>query len=379
MAGTPNFPSASKRKRGRTAVEPTRIVEHTGRLWDPDELLAAFPPSAQTHAKPSQAGNGATGDDADEATLRDELLELIRHGAGADDRSAAFHSVIAQLKKRRWSVDAIVALLEKYPDGIAQKYLGRVREEVERSYDKFANGAASAATGANAAAGTGSTATAGPAATPHTLRTIHMVASQLPRILTETEQALLATGMPIFSRAGTLVYPVVDPASAADGRKTTVVRLRRFCADSLIEWVSDAALFRRFDAKRHRWVDIDPPHQVLNSLLTREGRWSIPRVSGIITTPTLRADGSLLADPGYDPRTELYLLPGFGPLSMPERPTREQATAALSLLIDLLSEFSFAEKIDTSVALSGIIDGAGTRLTTNGANVSHSCPYAGDR
>ena len=47
--------------------------------------------------------------------LPDELLELIRHGAGTDDRSAVFHSVIAQLKKRRWGVDAIVALLEKYP------------------------------------------------------------------------------------------------------------------------------------------------------------------------------------------------------------------------------------------------------------------------
>jgi hypothetical protein len=243
VAGTPNFPSASKRKRGRTAVEPTRIFEYTARLWDPDELLAAFPAPKSARAKPSQASNGTAGHESDEATLPDELLELIRHGAGTDDRSAAFHSVIAQLKKRRWSVDAITALLDKYPNGIAQKYLGRVREEVQRSYDKLANAAASIA---------GSATASNSATTPRVLRTIHIVASQLPRILTRTQEALLATEMPIFSRAGALVHPVIDTVSAADGRKTTIARLRAFCADSLIEWISDAALFRRFDAKRNR-------------------------------------------------------------------------------------------------------------------------------
>ena len=49
---------------------------------------------------------------------------------------------MAQLKKRRWSAEAIAALFEKYPDGIAQKYAGRIREEVERSYDKVSDGTA---------------------------------------------------------------------------------------------------------------------------------------------------------------------------------------------------------------------------------------------
>ena len=351
VAGTPNFPSATKRKRGRTTVEPTRIVEHTGHRWEPDELLAAFPLSTETHAKASQTNNGAAANDGEETTLPDELIELIRHGAGTDDRSAVFHSVIAQLKKRRWGVDAIVALLEKYPNGIAQKYLGRIREEVQRSYGKFTTSTAFA----TSSAATGSSGAAGSTAAPPVLRTIHIVASQLPRMLTETEEALLATGMPIFSRAGTLAHPVVETIQAADNCKTTVARLRPFCADSLIDWIADAALFRRFDAKRNCWVDADPPRQVVTSLLVREGRWSIPRVSGIITTPTLRADGSLLMDAGYDVRSELYLLPGWEPLTILEHPTREQAIAALSLLADLLSEFSFVEKVDGAVALSALL------------------------
>ena len=152
-----------------------------------------------------------------------------------------------------------------------------------------------------------------------------------------------------------MVHPVIETIPAADNCKTTIARLRPFCADSLIEWIADAALFRRFDTRRKQWVDADPPRQVVNSLLAREGRWAIPRVSGIITTPTLRSDGSLLADEGYDARSELYLLPGFERLTIPERPTREQAATALKLLTDLLSEFSFVEPTDCAVALSGLL------------------------
>ena len=90
-------------------------------------------------------------------------------------------------------------------------------------------------------------------------------------------------------------------------------------------------------------------------VLARERRWTIPRVSGIITTPTLRPDGSLLSAPGYDPRSELYLLPGLQLPPIPERPTREEARAALELLIDLLSEFPFKAKLDRVVALSGFL------------------------
>ena len=40
---------------------------------------------------------------------------------------------------------------------------------------------------------------------------------------------------------------------------------------------------------------------------------------------------------------------------IPERPTKEQARAALDMLIDLLSEFPFAKTIDRSVALAGLL------------------------
>src|SRR5262249_3528196 len=109
----------------------------------------------------------------------------------------------------------------------------------------------------------------------------------------------------------------------------------------------------------------------------------LPHVSGIITTPTLRPDGSLLAEPGYDPETELYLAPGFQIPPIPEHPTREQALAALKLLIDLLSEFGFKRSIggehemrlNRSVALSGLL----TPLVRGSLSVSQRSNNGGTR
>jgi hypothetical protein len=171
--------------------------------------------------------------------------------------------------------------------------------------------------------------------------TIRLADGELLRILTEIEDALLASGAPVFSRAGRLVEPVAENMPASDGRKTTVARLRELSPESLLAPIAETAAFQKWDRKRKHLVDTDPPLHYVRILLATERRWRLPHVSGIITTPTLRPDGSLLVDPGYDPETELYLAPGFQIPPIPEHPTKDQALAALKLLIDLLSEFGF--------------------------------------
>jgi hypothetical protein len=355
VPGTPNFPSLKKQARGRITVEPTTIFEHTGRLWDPDELLIEFStsaPSPQPQSQPRPLGL-----EADEAALPDELLEIIRQGGGPnDDRSALFHRVIKELQLRRWTIEAITELLEKYPKGIAEKYAKRLRKEVERSYSKFAKGAGGSAPGGSGPA----TAGPAPAATASALPTIYLEDGQLPRAVIETENALRAAGTPIFARTGMLVEPVSEAWLAAGGRKTIAARLRPLCPDSLLEPMAEAAIFLRFNRKSKRWVKVDPTLQLARLLLTRERRWTFPRVAGVITTPTLRPDGSLLDSSEYDSRSELYLLPGFALPPIPERPTKEQALEALGRLTNLFREFSFSDRegkkrLNQSVALSGLL------------------------
>jgi hypothetical protein len=386
LAGTPNFPSRAKRARGRTVVEPTAIaLEPPDRPWEDTELLAhiAVPVLDQQPPNPGaseQSGSAAPAQPADgpaetpssdriaeaEATLPDDLLEIIRNGAAPGvDRSELFHKVIANLERRNWTTDAIVELFERYPDGIAEKYRGRIRQEVERSYGKIAAGTVPAA-GAAPAAGTSPLGVAGPApgasaAPHHVIPTIRIVAGKLPEIAAQITRALIANGAPIFVRSGTLVEPVTETTAAADGRKTVTAKLSPLTADSLLWPIADAAIFQTFNRRRNGWIDTDPPLQLVRMVLAGERQWPFPRVSGIITTPTLRADGSLLSSPGYDSQSGLYLQSTLQLSPIPEHPTKEQARAALDMLIDLLSEFPFAKpsnrsvSIDRSVALSGLL------------------------
>jgi putative DNA primase/helicase len=374
VAGTPNYPSKAKRARGRTTVEPTRIVEESGRLWDPDEFAAQTTaraaPAAAAIATPVSIA-------ADEASLPDNLLEAIRNGGvskGGAKRSGLFHHVIGELRKRRWSVEQIDALLEKYPNGVAAKYQGRLRDEIQRSYDKVDDGSGSAQAGPQTAAGSvggGSSPPPPPASgmasgtgpgpavgAPFVLPTIRIRSGQLPRVVKETEKAVLDSGVAIFARGGRLVYPVSESAPAANGGQTVMARLSEFMVDSFVEPVAEAAIFQRHSMRAKAWIDVDPPVQLVRMVLARERRWSFPRVAGVITTPTLRPDGSLLSVPGYDPRTELYLCLGLAMPTIPQAPTRDDARAALAVLKELFDEFSFkrrAPALDLAVALSGVL------------------------
>jgi hypothetical protein len=52
-------------------------------------------------------------------------------------RGQVLWNIVRTLKEDGWTVTAIVALLAKYPDGLAAKFRGRLQREVERVYDKI--------------------------------------------------------------------------------------------------------------------------------------------------------------------------------------------------------------------------------------------------
>ncbi len=193
--------------------------------------------------------------------------------------------------------------------------------------------------------------------------TIKLEDGELLRILAEIEDALLASCAPVFSRAGMLVEPITEVMPAADGGKTTVARLKELSPEGFLSLIADAAVFQKWSVRKKALVDVDPPLHYVRILLASERRWRFPHVNGIITTPTLRPDGALLAEPGYDTETELYLAPGFQIPPIPEQPTKDQAVAALGLLTDLLIEFGFKRsvggehelRLNRSVALSGLL------------------------
>jgi putative DNA primase/helicase len=88
------------------------------------------------------------------------------------------------------------------------------------------------------------------------------------------------------------------------------------------------------------------------------GEWRLPRCAGILTTPTLRPDGTILAKPGYDEKTQLFLADPPA-VEIPEAPAKEDAIAALRFLSALLFEFPYADKYSRAVHLSAILSAVG--------------------
>lgn len=104
-----------------------------------------------------------------------------------------------------------------------------------------------------------------------------------------------------------------------------------------------------------------PPPWLTAALATRGdyGR-AVRRLDGIARGPTLRADGSILQAPGYDPASRLLCMatPGAFP-PIPEFPTREEVNAAAAMLLGLVADFPFEGDTDRAAWLALVLTLAG--------------------
>ena len=175
----------------------------------------------------------------------------------------------------------------------------------------------------------------------------------LHELASRAEQALVSACAPFYARGPRLVRPVREEDKAADGARVTVARLAPVSLPTMLDYLSRAIKWTRFDARSNTRRRCDPPNKVAQVLLAREGEWAFPPLAGVITTPTLRPDGSLLERAGYDPVTRLLLV---DPLPLPQiRPTKDEAVRAAKFLEGLLSEFPFIDEASRATALSALI------------------------
>ena len=179
----------------------------------------------------------------------------------------------------------------------------------------------------------------------------------LHEIVREAQDVLIKSGG-VFQRGGFLVKIIKTPNSVTSkGITREAGSLLIQTADPL--WLAKeltrVATWLKFHTKQNEYKAVDCPPLYATTLLS-DGEWRLPVLSGIIGAPTLRANGSILQEPGYDPETGLFFDPGtaiFPPI--PPSPTREESIQALGVLTCLLSQFPFEENEDFSVAISAIL------------------------
>ena len=186
---------------------------------------------------------------------------------------------------------------------------------------------------------------------------LDVVPGEIDQLATAAEAALRESGLPIFQRGDSIVVPVSHDVPAAHGRMTVAAGLKELSTPGMIDHMAQAAIFQHWNQRKNKMVPCNPPALAAGVILSRSGQWSLPSIAGVITTPTLRPNGSLLASPGYDPDTRFYHVPdpALRLSHLPAKPTRADAEKALALLDSLLTEFGFVAPVDRSVALSALM------------------------
>jgi AAA domain-containing protein len=204
IAGTVNYPSKKKIERGRVTV-PTQLVEFDPEvLWSLRDLARAFPRAQQQSGTGDAQSNGQG--DGDFAGIPADTMEAIRDGVRKDDdRSHVFWNVVLALKRLSWSIDGIADLLEQHPNGIAQKYRGRLRQEVERVYNKIKTDAGGAQPTAPPPSG--------PAGCANTIMTISFAPIKyvIPGIV--VEGLTLLAGKPKIGKSWLLLHAAIAVAT----------------------------------------------------------------------------------------------------------------------------------------------------------------------
>jgi hypothetical protein len=310
-----------------------------------------------------QAAGGLDFNDADPQASPD-YDDLIQNGAPEGERSELFQAVVWHLAGKGWSAEQITDELAQHPNGVGAKYADRLHPEVSRSYEKWRS--------RKRAAVTGTTAPNDP------WPQIYIRNGELPRVVNEAEDALLLLGREVYQRGGLIVRPVLSKLKAADERETSGWRLIPVTRPWLVESLTCAARFLRYDGRSKNWVAVDAPDRVADAYLNRQGTWKLPILARITNSPFLRADGSVCERPGYDPASGLLYKPDgriFPPI--PQYPTKADAGTALQAIDGLIEDFPFVSDADRSVALSAILTALDRHAMATAPLHSFTSPAAG--
>jgi hypothetical protein len=152
----------------------------------------------------------------------------------------------------------------------------------------------------------------------------------------------------VFERGGRLVHVVrvSEPPKYRRGERvkraigSPMIRTLQF--PSLYERLSSSALWLKFNGKTKKWNPCIPHEKAARAVFER-GEWGgIRSLVGVTSSPTFRADGTILQRPGFDEATGLLYWPNCSYSPVPDAPTLDDARDAYRYLCETVRAFPFA-------------------------------------
>jgi hypothetical protein len=185
--------------------------------------------------------------------------------------------------------------------------------------------------------------------------------NRLHETMAAAEDALIAAGVPIFQQAGRVVRAArLDEAEDDDGVRRPAGALLIRCVKQHSLRATMTSVVNFVSPGEHSPV---APHISLAQTYLEqvaEGGGQLPVLRGIVECPTMRPDGTIMSEEGYDRATGLILdTSGVAFDPVPESPTREEALAGLGKFKAIIGQFPFVgvdgRSASRSVALSGFL------------------------
>lgn len=118
-----------------------------------------------------------------------------------------------------------------------------------------------------------------------------------------------------------------------------------------------SAVFKKLDMRSATWKRMMCADDVVNGVFHRDEWGGVRELAGVTDVPTMRPDGTVLQSFGYDKATGMlyYPLDAKSVVEIAESPTREDAMAAATKLLNIVSDFPFQEQVHRSVWLSALL------------------------
>lgn len=204
-------------------------------------------------------------------------------------------------------------------------------------------------------------------------------AGHIPEEVDQAERALLTAELGVYQRGEHLVRASRLPQSVGEEgiiRPGGALLITRITSPWLREKFALSATWVRHGEDGYK--RIDPPASHASAYLARVGEWKAPVLHGVSSSPTMRKDGTILQEPGYDVSSGILFEPNgieFPPI--PVAPSRDDAKAALRILHEPFRDFAFATPADASVLLSAVITSLVRRSLPSAPLFAIDAPTAG--
>jgi hypothetical protein len=156
----------------------------------------------------------------------------------------------------------------------------------------------------------------------------------------------------VYSRGGRLVRVVnAPPPGSLTG--DSIFQIQELPQPSLREMITRATTLVR--ATSRGLENAHPPEWCTAAIGARAHYPGLRELAGVVTSPTMRPDGTILDKAGYDPATRLILHPVEPIDPIAEAPTREDAISASDALLDVVCDFPFARPEHRSAWLAALL------------------------